>query len=115
MNGWMRASHSSERNYLLCISIRQRLRDLHMEGLAPLNQRQRLREIARAGRSSRCIASEKIGRDSVRNLNKYHTPVSLHISYPSLSISPHSFMYLFRDDCFGLWSKQQMGEPTPAS
>jgi hypothetical protein len=42
-----------------------------MEGLAPLNQRQRLREIARAGRSSRSIAPEKISRDSVRNLNKH--------------------------------------------
>jgi hypothetical protein len=65
-----------------------------MEGLAPLNQRQRLREIARAGRSRRCIASEKISRDSVRNLNKQNTPVSLN---PSLSISPH---FSLRDDCF---------------
>lgn len=71
MNGWMDARKPFQRKKdSLCVSIRQWLRDLHMEGLAPLNQRQRLREIARAGRSSRCIASEKISRDSVRNLNK---------------------------------------------
>jgi hypothetical protein len=80
-----------------------------MEGLAPLNQGQRLREIARAGRSRRCIASEKISRDSVRNLNKQNTPVSLH----SIHLYPFPLISLF---VMIVSSVEQAtdGEPTPA-
>ena len=55
---------------LLCIPIRQRLRDLDVKSLLPLNQRQRRREIAISGRSRRRSASKKICRDSVCNLSQ---------------------------------------------